>query len=147
MTLLLRTGLLRTGFALLALPFTCFAAPVGLRATPPSPNVATSASHLVDLIIHNLFNLPDRSNPTSSATASFLDIAPKLTSQQFQKVLNAGGGEVEPGTEGFDPYTATMEPNDKCRTEANKYRTQCLFGNAFNDEKSPQKTPDYPWRL
>ena len=74
-------------------------------------------------------------SPKLTATSSLLETAPKLTAAAFQKVMNAGGGSVQPGTEGFDPYSATMEPNDKCRTEANKYRTQCLFGHAFNNDK------------
>jgi hypothetical protein len=51
-----------------------------------------------------------------------------------QKVLDLGGGGVEPGTEGFDPISATAEPNKQCREKANKYRTECLFGTAFNND-------------
>jgi hypothetical protein len=102
-------------------------------------SISLAASNLANIIVEQLFLQIDQSSPSSTQSSSFtnfLDIAPKkLTNQQFQKVMNAGGGDVEPGTEGFDPYTATMEPNDKCRTEANKYRSACLFGSAFNNDK------------
>ena len=98
---------------------------------------ATRASHLADQIANLMYD--DDVDPL--ATTLFPSLiqtntkAPtKLPKAAFQKVMNAGGGSVEPGTEGFDPNSATSEPNDKCRTEANKYRTQCLFGSAFNND-------------
>ena len=51
-----------------------------------------------------------------------------------RKVLDLGGGGVEPGTEGFDPISATAEPDKGCREKANQYRSECLFGTAFNND-------------
>ena len=93
------------------------------------------ASHISNTLTALIFPNTLSTAPKKTATPSLLETAPKLTAAAFQKVMNAGGGSVQPGTEGFDPYSATMEPNDKCRTEANKYRTQCLFGHAFNNDK------------
>ena len=97
---------------------------------------ATRASHLADQIANLMYD--DDVDPLATTFPSLIQTntkAPtKLPKAAFQKVMNAGGGSVEPGTEGFDPNSATSEPNDKCRTEANKYRTQCLFGSAFNND-------------
>ena len=96
---------------------------------------ATRASHLADQIANLMYD--DDVDPLAtfpSLIQTNTKAPTKLPKAAFQKVMNAGGGSVEPGTEGFDPNSATSEPNDKCRTEANKYRTQCLFGSAFNND-------------
>jgi len=108
---------------------------------------ATRASHLADQIANLMYDddvdplshhqIEDNNKfPTTfpSLIQTNTKAPTKLPKAAFQKVMNAGGGSVEPGTEGFDPNSATSEPNDKCRTEANKYRTQCLFGSAFNND-------------
>ena len=96
---------------------------------------ATRASHLADQIANLMYDVDDVDPLATTFLIQTNTKAPtKLPKAAFQKVMNAGGGSVEPGTEGFDPNSATSEPNDKCRTEANKYRTQCLFGSAFNND-------------
>ena len=96
---------------------------------------ATRASHLADQIANLMYDVDDVDPLATTFLIQTNTKAPtKLPKAAFQKVMNAGGGSVEPGTEGFDPNSATSEPNDKCRTEANKYRTQCLFVSAFNND-------------
>ena len=95
---------------------------------------ATRASHLADQIANLMYDDDVDPLATTFLIQTNTKAPTKLPKAAFQKVMNAGGGSVEPGTEGFDPNSATSEPNDKCRTEANKYRTQCLFGSAFNND-------------
>ena len=41
---------------------------------------------------------------------------------------------AEPGTEFYDPVSATGEPNKGCRKKANKYRMKCLYGGETMDQ-------------
>ena len=56
---------------------------------------------------------------------------PNADTRTFKYTLAA-----EPGTEYFDPVSATGEKNKGCRKKANKYRTKCLYGGELMDQTS-----------
>ena len=96
-------------------------------------SLATAPPSLLDLAVEAQ-GRRRASAQLRSLSASRAEPRKDANEMSEQKVLDLGGGGVEPGTEAFDPISATAEPNKQCREKANKYRTECLFGTAFNND-------------